>query len=250
MTIPTARPLSFIRVTHTGVYANGRPNTGHVFINDLDVGYENQLRKAPCYVPVGGFIDIPATSRAIYSYDQGAISKFIVAGVIHAKMYFAPETYTSGTLPAASGYPAGSMVWLTDQLVPAFSTGSAWVSGSSGGSSQVTPLTTGTYTASPNTIYAGDVTSGNIVINVPVLTLGQKFTVIAAAGNYATNSITVNATSPQQFAQPPPNNTSPPISTFILGGPSSSSGGGVLDAGTSLSWIFGGVGNTLLLFND
>ncbi len=120
---------------------------------------------------------------------------------------------------------------------------------SGGALSQIVPITNGTTAATPNTIYAGDVTSGNIIVNVPVLTLGQKFSIIAAAGNYAVNSITINATAPQQFAQPPPNNTSSPISTFIIGGPSSSSGGGVLDSGTSLSWIFGGVGNTLLLFN-
>ncbi len=103
-----------IRCTHTGLLADGRPNTGPVLIPDLDVGYENQLRKVPCYVPVGGSIDIPASSRALLSFDQGAIKKFSDAGVLTSSLFIQPDVYDNGTRPAAAAYPAGTAVWNTD----------------------------------------------------------------------------------------------------------------------------------------
>lgn len=44
-------PVLSIRLTHTGVYADGRPNGSPILINDLDEGFENQNRKVPVYFP-------------------------------------------------------------------------------------------------------------------------------------------------------------------------------------------------------
>ncbi len=107
-------PNLFIRCTHTGLYADGRTNTGPVQIVDLDVGYENQNRKVPVYVPAGGSIDIPASSRSLLSFDMGSIRKFTTAGVITSALYLQPEVWTNMTRPAATDYPAGTSVWNTD----------------------------------------------------------------------------------------------------------------------------------------
>jgi hypothetical protein len=112
--------------------ADGRTNTAPVLINDLDVGYENQNRKVPCYVPVGGFIDIPGSSRSLLSFDQGTIRKFHQVGVIIARMFFTPEVYTTLTLPNAADYPSGALIWNSTTDAPLWSNGTTWVSGMSG----------------------------------------------------------------------------------------------------------------------
>ena len=115
-----------IRCNHTGIYADGRTNTNPVLITDLDVGYENQLRKVPCYVPVGGHIDIPASSRSLLSFDIGVIHKFVQAGVITAKLYVQPEVYTNTNRPSASDFPAGVSIWNTDDNTLNWSDGVNW----------------------------------------------------------------------------------------------------------------------------
>ncbi len=112
-----------IRCEHTGVFPGGRPNTGAVFIPDLDTGMETQLRKVPCYVPHGGFIDIPASSRSMLSFENGAIRKFVTAGIITAKFYLQPEVWDNLTRPSATGYPTGVAIWNTDDLTLNFSGG-------------------------------------------------------------------------------------------------------------------------------
>lgn len=72
----------FIKVTHTGVFPDGRPNRGSIFISDLDTGLENQNRKTPVYVPFGGSINIPLASRSMLSMQTGCISKFVLQGLI------------------------------------------------------------------------------------------------------------------------------------------------------------------------
>lgn len=83
-----ATPKMFLRIRHTGVHADGRPNKGPVYIQDLDVGYENQHRKVQVYVPVGGTIDIPASSRSLLSYESGFIKKAVQAGILSATLIF------------------------------------------------------------------------------------------------------------------------------------------------------------------
>lgn len=76
--------IDVIRVTHTGVYADGRPNTSSVFITDVDFGFQQENRKDPAYVPPGGFIDIPATTKGLFSFNQGDIAGFVSVGIVTA----------------------------------------------------------------------------------------------------------------------------------------------------------------------
>lgn len=119
-----ATPTLFIRATHTGLFQDGRVNTGPVLITDLDTGQENQLRKVPCYVPVGGSIDILATSRALFSFSQGVIRKFVTAGVLTARFFEQPESFSNATRPVAATYPRGVSVWNTDDNALNYSDGS------------------------------------------------------------------------------------------------------------------------------
>jgi len=128
MPAPT-RPSLIIRLTHLGQYADGRTNTSPVQIPDLDVGYERQDRKVPVYVPPAGFIDINASSRSMLSFEQGGIQKFTNAGLIQSRMFYVPESYTTGTLPLASEYPAGVFVWNTTAQTAYWSDGTNWTVG-------------------------------------------------------------------------------------------------------------------------
>jgi hypothetical protein len=132
-----ATPRIYIRLTHSGVLQDGRPNTGPVLIPDLDVGYEYQHRKVPVYVPrympvppfapsTPGYIDITASSKSTLSYENGAISKLVAAGVISAVMYLRPEAYTNITRPSATLYPVGAGIWNTDDSAYNYSDGTAW----------------------------------------------------------------------------------------------------------------------------
>jgi len=123
------KPVLLIRLTHTGLHPDGRANIGPVLISDLDVGYEYQHRKVPVYVPLGGHIDIPASSRSMLSFEQGAIQKFDNVNVIRAKMFYVPEPYTTALLPPATEYPAGTHIWNTTEASPNWSDGTNWVVG-------------------------------------------------------------------------------------------------------------------------
>jgi len=127
------KPVLLIRLTHTGFLADGRINNNPVLINDLDVGYENQNRKVACYVPVGGHIDIPGSSRSLLSFDSGTIRKFHQVGVITAQMFVVPEGYTTIGRPSASEYPNGTYTWNETEHAPNFAEGSTWVSLAGGG---------------------------------------------------------------------------------------------------------------------
>lgn len=71
----------FIRVTHSG------SNTTSILLTDVDVGFENQNIKSAAYVPVGGFIDIPYTTKGAWSFYQGDISKFVEQGLVTAQLF-------------------------------------------------------------------------------------------------------------------------------------------------------------------
>ena len=126
--MPT-RPALIIRLTPTGQFADGRPNTGPVYIQDLDVGYEQQDRKVPVYVPVGGSIDINASSRSMLSFEQGAVRKFTTVNVIQSRMFYVPETYPTISLPVATDYPAGTFVWNETEQTAYWSDGANWTPG-------------------------------------------------------------------------------------------------------------------------
>ena len=130
-------PNLYIRCTHTGVFPGGRLNISPIYIQDLDVGYEFQWRKVPCYVPrwanpptntVPGFIDIPASSRSLLSFDNGVIFKATAGGLITSKLYLQPEVYSNITRPQATGFPAGCSVWNSDDKALNWSDGAGnWV---------------------------------------------------------------------------------------------------------------------------
>lgn len=99
-------PQYYIRVTHSGFYADGRVNTSSIPIMDMDVGAEYQTRKSPMYIPAGGHIDIPVTSKAMYSYLQGGIAGMVEAGLIEAELNLGPPTGTVEMF-AGSAAPTG-----------------------------------------------------------------------------------------------------------------------------------------------
>jgi hypothetical protein len=146
-------------------------------INDLDVGHENQLRKVKCYVPVGGFIDIPGSSRSLLSFNHGTIRKFHEIGVIIAQMFFAPETYTTLARPSAAEYPSGGMIWNDTENAPNWAIGVTWVSFAPGGppaphatshqTGGIDPLTVDGKTATNNAVTTGlTVNSGTAATGV------------------------------------------------------------------------------------
>ena len=142
--MPT-RPALIIRLTHSGQYADGRPNVSPVQIPDLDVGYERQDRKVPVYVPPGGYIDINASSRSMLSYEQGGILKFTNVGVIDSKMFYIPEAFSTVGLPPATDYPAGTFIWNTTLNTAYWSDGTSWTSGSAAPSGPAGGDLDGTY---------------------------------------------------------------------------------------------------------
>ncbi len=146
MPAPT-RPTLLIRLTHTGLYADGRNNPSPVQIPDLDVGYERQDRKVPVYVPAGGHIDINASSRSMLSFEQGGIQKFTNAGLIRSQMFWVPESYGTAGLPSATGYPVGTFVWNTDEDTAYWSDGTAWTVGKAYPSGPASGDLSGTYPA-------------------------------------------------------------------------------------------------------
>lgn len=123
----TVRPALFIQLFHTGLLQDGRPNTSSVLVNDLDVGQENQNRKVPVYVPVGGSIIVPASSRSMLSFQEGTIRRFCQVGVLRARMFYQPERYTTAGRPSASEYPVGVVIWDTTDGAPYWSDGVNWV---------------------------------------------------------------------------------------------------------------------------
>ena len=62
-----------VRCTHTGVYADGRPNPASVTIYDLDeiTIQKNRTRYVP--VPPNTFVDIPMSTRTFVSLNFVAL---------------------------------------------------------------------------------------------------------------------------------------------------------------------------------
>jgi len=80
-----------VRCTHTGVYADGRPNTASVTIYDLDeiTIQKNRTRAVP--VPFGSgttrpAVDIAMSTRTLVSYHDGDICKLVGLGLITAEV--------------------------------------------------------------------------------------------------------------------------------------------------------------------
>ena len=84
-------PTMVIRVIHTGVFGDGRPNPSSIGLYDLDVGEREQtgsIQKVPIYVPFGGFIEVPLSSKSFLSLVRGSLKKFIDGGLITVEQFF------------------------------------------------------------------------------------------------------------------------------------------------------------------
>jgi hypothetical protein len=93
-----------LRLIHTGVYADGRPNRASIFVPDLDFGFEQQHRKTAVYVPAGGFIDLELTSRSLYSLSKGAIAGFVRTGQLRADVMVRLRDYNdNGVVTLSAG---------------------------------------------------------------------------------------------------------------------------------------------------
>lgn len=79
----------FIRLRHTGVYEDGRPNPASVTVYDLDEITIQQNRTRAVPVPPNSFVDIPMSSRTFLSYadPKGGIYNLVRRGLITAELH-------------------------------------------------------------------------------------------------------------------------------------------------------------------
>lgn len=92
-----------VRCTHTGVYADGRPNPASVTIYDLDeiTIQKNRTRYVP--VPPESTVDIPMSTRTFVSWHQGDICKFTRLGLITSEIILQLRDKGSCGGPAGTG---------------------------------------------------------------------------------------------------------------------------------------------------
>lgn len=92
-----------VRCTHTGVYADGRPNTGSVTIYDLDeiTIQKNRTRYVP--IPAGSTVDIPMSTRTFVSWHEGDICKFTRLGLITSEIILQLRDKSNCGGPAGTG---------------------------------------------------------------------------------------------------------------------------------------------------
>lgn len=76
------QPIFSIQVVHLGKYADGRPNNQSILITDINYDLDVAATRMPRYLPAGGLLDLPLTSRVMGSYVQGDISKLVAAGMV------------------------------------------------------------------------------------------------------------------------------------------------------------------------
>lgn len=92
-----------VRCTHTGVYADGRPNTASVTLYDLDEITIQKNRERAVPVPPGGFVDIPMSTRTFVSWHEGAICKFTTQGLITSEIILQLRDKSNCGGPAGDG---------------------------------------------------------------------------------------------------------------------------------------------------
>jgi hypothetical protein len=77
-----------LRLTHTGVYADGRPNKGSVTLYDLDEPTIQKNRPRFIPIPVNSTVDIPMSTRTFISWSKGSIYTFVKQGLLRAEILF------------------------------------------------------------------------------------------------------------------------------------------------------------------
>ena len=101
-------------------------------------------------------------------------------------------------------------------------------SGGTGGA-QASP-----YSANPGETVVIDSSTGNVVVNLPTLALGQSVETLHDQNtSLATNTVTINAPGAANIGQPPPNNAAGFVSSYVYGG---ASHGGEGTRGTSIKY--------------
>lgn len=75
-----------VRCTHTGVYADGRPNRGSVTLYDLDEITISKVRTRYVPIPPGSSVDVPMSTRALVSWHEGDICKLTRLGLITSEL--------------------------------------------------------------------------------------------------------------------------------------------------------------------
>lgn len=108
-------------VVHSGLYANGRPNTASILIDDVtDLGQTPYQQKQPVYVPAGGFVALELSSSVLASYTQGSISKLQADGLVTVTVVPASAGISSGT-PTALINNDNTEQTLFSLAIPAYS---------------------------------------------------------------------------------------------------------------------------------
>jgi hypothetical protein len=92
-----------VRCTHTGVYADGRPNTASVTLYDLDEITIQKNRERAVPVPPNSFVDIPMSTRTFVSWHEGSICKFTMQGLITSEIILQLRDKTDCGGPAGTG---------------------------------------------------------------------------------------------------------------------------------------------------
>jgi hypothetical protein len=105
--LPTA-PMSsigalIIRLTHTGVYADGRPNTASVTIYDLDQDILKMNRQRSVPIPPNSTVDIVMSSESFISYNKGSIRQFLLQGLLRAEILLQLRDSDNYGGPAGTG---------------------------------------------------------------------------------------------------------------------------------------------------
>jgi hypothetical protein len=92
-----------VRCTHTGVYADGRPNPGSVTIYDLDENWATVNRERSVPIPPGSTVDIPMSTKTFVSWHEGAICKFTMLGLIRTEIILQLRDKNNCGGPAGTG---------------------------------------------------------------------------------------------------------------------------------------------------
>ena len=92
-----------VRCTHTGVYADGRPNTASVTLYDLDEITIQKDRSRAIPIPPGESVDIPMSTRTFLSWSEGDIFTFTQQGLITSEIILQLRDRSNCGGPAGTG---------------------------------------------------------------------------------------------------------------------------------------------------
>ena len=94
-----------LRIKHSGILPDGKPNRESVLLPDIDSGQESISRKNTVYVPVGGTVIVPFTSHTQYSYQSGSINGFVRLRMLLVDFVFLLRNTSDHGGPLGTGVP-------------------------------------------------------------------------------------------------------------------------------------------------